>query len=97
MGPQLTWQSSGPPTAAADFYVGPQTRARGTRMRTIEEIKTEIKALPHQEYMKLVHWFSERDWAVWDEEMERDSGSGKLDFLIEEALDEKKTGKLREL
>lgn len=66
-------------------------------MRTVEEIKSEIQALPHQEYMKLVHWFSERDWAVWDEELERDSNSGKLDFLIEEALAEKKRGKLRDL
>lgn len=66
-------------------------------MRTVEEIMAEIKALPHQEYMKLVHWFSEQDWAVWDEELERDSNSGRLAFLIEEALEEKKTGKLREL
>lgn len=66
-------------------------------MRSVEEIKAEIKALPRQEYMRLVHWFSELDWTVWDEELERDSASGKLDFLIEEALDEKKRGKLGEL
>ncbi len=61
-------------------------------MKTFEEIKSEIEALPHREYMKLVHWFSERDWEAWDEEIERDSKSGKLDFLIEEALEEKKKG-----
>lgn len=66
-------------------------------MMSVEEIKAEIKALPHQEYMRLVRWLSERDWVEWDEELERDSASGKLDFLIEEALDEKKRGKLGEL
>jgi len=31
-------------------------------MRTANEIQMEIETLPQQEYMKLVHWFSERDW-----------------------------------
>jgi hypothetical protein len=66
-------------------------------MRSVEEIKAEIKALPHHEYMRLVHWLSEQDWAMWDEELERDSSSGRLDFLIEETLDEKKRGRLGEL
>lgn len=66
-------------------------------MKSLEEIKSEIEALPRREYMKLVRWFSERDWKAWDEEIERDSKSGKLDFLIEEALDEKEKGKLRDL
>jgi len=45
--------------------------------------------------MQLVRWFSERDWKVWDREIEIDSKSGRLDFLIEEAFAEKKVGKLR--
>jgi hypothetical protein len=63
-------------------------------MRTFEEIKTEIETLPHLEYMKLLRWLSEHDWETWDKEIERDSAAGKLDFLIEEALDEKTNGKL---
>jgi len=66
-------------------------------MKSFEELKIEIEALPHHEYMKLLHWLSERDWKVWDEEIERDSAAGKLDFLINEALEEKKKGKLGEL
>lgn len=66
-------------------------------MKTFEEVKTEIEALPHREYMKLVHWFAERDADAWDEELERDAASGKLDFLVEEALSEKKEGKLRKI
>ena len=66
-------------------------------MKTFEEVKAEIESLPHREYMKLVHWFAERDADAWDEEIERDAANGKLDFLIEEALAEKKEGKLREI
>ena len=66
-------------------------------MKTFEQIKSQIEQLPHREYMKLVHWFAERDAEAWDKEIEKDAASGKLDFLVEEALDEKHNGKLREL
>jgi len=66
-------------------------------MKTVEEIQNEISALPHGEYMKLAHWFSEQDWELWDDEIERDALSGKLDFLIDEAMNEKIAGKLRDL
>ncbi|WP_328986297.1 hypothetical protein [Thiorhodovibrio winogradskyi] len=66
-------------------------------MQTLDKIKTEIEALPHCEYMKLWQWFSEHDWDAWDEEIERDSAAGKLDFLIDEALEEKAKGKLGQL
>ncbi|MFB1485726.1 MULTISPECIES: hypothetical protein [unclassified Thiocapsa] len=39
--------------------------------------------------MKLMHWLSEHDWETWDEEIEKDSAAGKLDFLINEALEKK--------
>jgi len=32
-----------------------------------------------------------------DEQIERDAAAGSLDFLVEEARDEKRRGKLREL
>ena len=46
--------------------------------------------------MRLAHWFSEQDWKSWDDEIESDSNSGKLDFLFNEAMSEKKSEKLRE-
>lgn len=58
-------------------------------MKTTEDIQTDIEALPRKEYMKIVHWFSERDGKTWDKEIEMDPKSGKLDFLIEEELAEK--------
>ena len=55
----------------------------------VEEIQVAIESLPDQEYVRLRQWFSERDWEKWDRQIKVDSESGKLDFLIEEALDEK--------
>jgi hypothetical protein len=66
-------------------------------MSKVEKIQTEIESLSDEEYSKLRQWFSERDWEKWDRQIEEDSGSGKLDFLIKEALDEKSKGNLKEL
>jgi hypothetical protein len=66
-------------------------------MTKIDAIKKAIDALPEDEYAQLRQWFSEKDWRKWDRKIEADSASGKLDFLVSEALDEKNKGKLRNL
>ena len=66
-------------------------------MNTVEEIKKAIASLPEKEYASLRKWFSEKDWEEWDKKIAKDSKAGKLDFLIEEALNEKKVGRLRDL
>jgi hypothetical protein len=63
----------------------------------LEEIQVAIESLPYEEYIRLRQWFSERDWGKWDRQIEADSESGKLGFLIEEALNEKAKGTLKEL
>ena len=70
---------------------------RGIKMSRVDKIKAEIEALPHEEYVRLRQWFSEEDWQKWDRQIEVDSESGKLDFLIKEALEEKTRGELQEL
>ena len=66
-------------------------------MLKIEEIQAAIESLPEDEYACLRRWFPERDWDKWDKRIAVDSKSGKLDFLIKEARDEKAKGKLKEL
>lgn len=66
-------------------------------MPKVDEIKEAIEALPEEEHIQLRRWFSEKDWEKWDRQIETDSESGQLDFLIREALDEKAKGKLKEL
>ena len=66
-------------------------------MRTIEEIKSAIEKLSVQEFIELRNWIIEKDWENWDKEIKEHSRQGLLDFLIEEALEEKRAGKLKQL
>jgi len=66
-------------------------------MLKVAEIKTAIEELAEDDFDQLRQWFLEQDWKMWDEQIERDSESGKLDFLIAESLEEKNKGQLKEL
>jgi hypothetical protein len=66
-------------------------------MSKVEELEKAIDALPEEEYIQLRQWFSEKDWLKWDQQIEADSKSGKLNFLLQEALEAKSKNKLREL
>jgi hypothetical protein len=54
-------------------------------MGRVEEIEAAIQSLPTEEYQRLAPWFRARELNRWDEQMDRDSSTGKLDFLFEEA------------
>jgi len=59
----------------------------------IEEIKNAIVSLPSDEYRQFRDWFLERDWEQWDKQIQADSESGKLDFLVDEARNGNRMGK----
>jgi len=61
------------------------------------ELKAAIQSLPKDDYNSLRDWFSNRDWEFWDRKIEKDSKHGKLDFLVDEAFQEKANGELRSL
>jgi hypothetical protein len=69
----------------------------GNRMAKIDEIKAEIESLPSEEVAEIFRWLSEKDWESWDKEIDADSQSGKLDFLLREAQEEKAKGNLKDL
>jgi hypothetical protein len=54
-------------------------------MDRVEEIEAAIQSLPEDEFRRLAQWFHARDQALWDEQLDSDSASGKLDFLFDEA------------
>jgi len=66
-------------------------------MSRLEVIKEKIDSLSKVEFSNLRRWLAEKDWEKWDEEIEADSNSGQLDFLVREALDQKHEGKLKDL
>ena len=66
-------------------------------MTVVEKIQAKIVSLSPEDYAYLRQWFLERDWTAWDSQVEEDVESGKLDFLLEEALSEKMQGRLKEI
>jgi hypothetical protein len=66
-------------------------------MIEIERIKEAVKTLNEEEYIQFRQWFSERDRKRWNDQIEKDSASGKLDFLIEDAMEAKRNRKLKDL
>ncbi|GFZ90758.1 hypothetical protein [Okeania sp. KiyG1] len=65
-------------------------------MTTVKEIQAAIQFLSPDDFTYLRKWMMELDWEQWNQEIEADSDSGKLDFLVNEALIEKAENKLHE-
>ncbi|WP_442484400.1 hypothetical protein [Aeoliella sp. SH292] len=66
-------------------------------MTEVEAIQSAIDALTPHDLAILRSWFEERDWERWDRDIERDSDSGRLDFLIDEAKQAAARNELGEL
>ena len=57
-------------------------------MKTVEEIEQEIRALPIPDFARVSAWLAKYDATIRDKQMEKDSASGRLDFLFEESKSE---------
>jgi hypothetical protein len=66
-------------------------------MSTVEEIEEAISKLRPDDLAKFRAWFEEFEAARFDEKIERDAKSGKLDRLAEEAAADHRAGRTREL
>ncbi len=66
-------------------------------MTKLEQIQASIKSLSADEIAKLRDWFEELDARLFDEKIERDAKSGKLDKLAAKALAEHRAGRSRKL
>lgn len=66
-------------------------------MTQIELLEQQIAELDGDSFSKLREWFIEFDQSLWDKQLEADSNTGKLDFLINAALAEHHAGKTRDL
>ena len=62
-------------------------------MARIQELEKAVSSLPENEYKQFRQWFLDQDWKKWDRQIEDDSRDGKLDFLLEEADEAKKTNR----
>lgn len=64
-------------------------------MSTLEEIEAAIARLPKDEFWKLTDRLIAQRNAAWDRQIEEDAASGKLDFLFQEADEERRSGNLK--
>lgn len=61
-------------------------------MSRVEQVEEAIQALDPEELAEFRAWFAEYDWGVWDQQLERDANTGKLDRLADEALGDHAVG-----
>jgi hypothetical protein len=59
-------------------------------MSIVQEIEAAIAKLSESDFAELRGW-------IWERDIERDSASGGLNFLAEEALQEHRAGKTKRL
>ena len=64
---------------------------------TIEDIEKAVTNLPPGELAKFRAWFEQFEATRFDQKIERDAKAGKLDRLADQALDDLRKGRTREL
>ena len=64
-------------------------------MKTLVKIRAEIPTLSRADFWKLVEWFDAERNRRWDQEMEADAKSGKLDRLWKKVRQEVAEGTTR--
>jgi hypothetical protein len=64
-------------------------------MSTVEEITAAIERLPADQVSRIRAWLEEHAERRWDEQIARDEQAGRLDALIDRALDEHRAGRTR--
>lgn len=62
-------------------------------MTRVEQIEKEIASLSQEELEDFRRWFQEFDATAWDQQIEADATSGRLEKLADEALHEHGAGK----
>jgi hypothetical protein len=75
----------------------PIQRGEGTIMGTIREIEDAIRRLSPQDLTSFREWFAEFDAEAWDRELQDDAAAGRLDSLANEAIDDAREGRCKDL
>jgi hypothetical protein len=64
---------------------------------TIIELEQAVTQLSEKDFARFREWIEEYEARRWDEQIERDAKSGKLDKIAEQALNDYHAGKATEL
>ena len=63
---------------------------------SVEEIEQAIRALGKDEFARIADRVHALEQECWDAELDRDASSGKLDFLIAEAQQDRQHGRIED-
>jgi hypothetical protein len=63
-------------------------------MSRVEEIERAIQELSADEFAQIAQRIYAIEQERWDAELDRDASAGKLDFLVAEAREDRKHGRL---
>jgi hypothetical protein len=66
-------------------------------MTKLEQIEKAVAALSPEERALFRDWFEAFEAQAWDEQIERDAKSGRLDDLAQRALADHRAGRRRKL
>ncbi len=66
-------------------------------MSRVEMLKQTVKQLSPGERVAFRSWFIEFDASEWDDQIEVDSETGKLDRLAQSAIEEHQAGKTKRM
>jgi hypothetical protein len=66
-------------------------------MTTLEDIEKAVAQLPPDQLVRFRAWFEEFEASRFDQKIERDVKTGRLDRLAEQALADFRAGRAREL
>lgn len=65
--------------------------------KTVDEIEAAISRLPKDQLKRFREWYEKFDADEWDAQIEKDTLSGKLDAIAEQAMADHQAGKSRKL
>jgi hypothetical protein len=66
-------------------------------MTKVEQLTQAVRQLSRAELMAFREWFRTYDAEAWDQQIEADVQSGKLDSLAEAAIADHRAGRTQEL
>lgn len=63
----------------------------------VKEIETAISQLPPAQVAELANWFDEFRARLWDQQIENDLNSGRLETLLDETKEDLASGRCKPL